>query len=266
LAPILLSSGIRHGKTQENVMDHKTFKLCAGLLGASALLVGCGPDAGERAGTQQSRPGDSALSRNETGQPPGTAREPAVRPPTTAPNPAAPGSAAAPNAGAAVAGTPSLMARAEIRPIGDSTVRGIVEFQGTAGGDGPTTIHVMLMGLAAGPHGLHVHTGTDCAAPGEHLNPLDAPHGPANAASGMRHLGDLGNVTADAAGMVDETLRDSLLHGDASFIDRVLVVHEGQDDLATQPDGDAGEPIGCGVIEAAGEDVLSRSDAPNRGV
>ena len=246
-------------------MDNRTLKLCTGLLGASALLVGCGPEPGERAGTQQSRPGDSALSRNESGQPPAD-REPTVREPTTAPNPAAPGGAAAPDAGAAPAVTPRLMARAEIRPVADNTVRGVVEFQAGAGSDGPTTIDVMLMGLAAGPHGLHVHTGTDCAAPGEHLNPLDAPHGPANGASGMRHLGDLGNVTADAAGMVDETLRDSQLHGDASFVGRVLVVHEGQDDLATQPDGNSGEPIGCGVIEAAEEDVLSRGDAPNRGV
>jgi Cu-Zn family superoxide dismutase len=266
LASILLCSGSFHGTSQENVMDNRTLKLCTGLLGASALLVGCEPDAGERAGTEQSRPGDSALSRNESGQLPRADREPTVRPPTTAPNPAAPGSAAAPNAGAASDEAARLMARAEIRPVGDSTVRGIVEFHAAAGDEGPTTIDIMLMGLPAGPHGVHVHTGTDCAAPGEHLNPLDAPHGPANAASGMRHLGDLGNVTADAAGMVDETLRDSLLHDDASFVGRVLVVHEGQDDLATQPDGSAGEPIGCGVIEAAGEDVLSSSDSPNRGV
>jgi len=243
-------------------MNNRNLKLCAGLLGASTFLVGCGPDAGERADSAQSRPGDSALSRNASGQPPAT--DPAVRPPTPA-NPAAPGGAAAPDAGAPPAATPRLTARAEIRPLGDNTVRGVVEFQAAAG-DGPTTIHVMLMGLAAGPHGLHVHTGMDCAEPGEHLNPLDAPHGPANAASGMRHLGDLGNITADAAGMVDETLRDSLLNSDASFVNRVLVVHAGQDDLATQPAGSSGEPIACGVIEAAGEDVLSRSDAPNRGV
>ena len=82
----------------------------------------------------------------------------------------------------------------------------------------------------------------------------------------MRHLGDLGNITADASGMVEETLRDSLLGGDSSLIGKVLVVHEGQDDLSTQPDGDSGDPIGCGIIEAAGEDVISRSDAPNPGV
>jgi Cu-Zn family superoxide dismutase len=159
------------------------------------------------------------------------------------------------------------VARAEIEPLADSTVRGIVELQTTAASDGPLTVDVMLMGLDAGPHGFHIHEGTDCMAPGEHLNPHNAPHGPANAAAGARHLGDLGNVTADAAGMVDETLRDSLLAGAASsLIGKVLVIHQGQDDLSTQPDGSAGEPIGCGVIEAAGEDVLSRGDTQDRGV
>ena len=158
------------------------------------------------------------------------------------------------------------MAHAEIVPLEDNTVRGIVEFQQPpAGTSGPLTIHVMLMGLDAGPHGMHVHTGTDCTAPGTHLNPQNAPHGPANAASGARHLGDLGNITADAAGMTDEVVRDSLLGSDGSFIGKVIVVHERQDDLSTQPDGGSGHPIGCGVIEAT-EDVISRSDISDRGV
>jgi Cu-Zn family superoxide dismutase len=185
-----------------------------------------------------------------------------VRPPTTEANPAAPGSAAAPPAAQG-----RLVARAEIKPLGDHTVRGLVEFQQAPdGGTGPMTIHVMLMGLDAGPHGMHVHMGTDCMAPGMHLNPQNAPHGPANAASGMRHLGDLGNVTADASGTVDEMLRDSLLGSDTSFVGKVLVVHEGQDDLSTQPAGSSGAPVACGVIEAAGEDILSRGPAPDRGV
>ena len=245
-------------------MDSKIFVHCAALIGAAALAVGCEPDASERSGATQSRPGDGALSRNESSQRPSAAdRDTGARPPTTAANPAAPGSAAVPPPA-----LPRLMARAEIRPLEDSTVRGIVEFQqAAAGSSGPTTIHVMLMGLAAGPHGMHVHMGTDCAMPATHLNPQNAPHGPANAASGMRHLGDLGNITADASGMVEETMRDSLLGGDASVIGKVIVVHEGQDDLSTQPDGDSGRPIGCGIIEAAGEDVITRSDAPNdRGV
>ena len=245
----------------------KTSLHCFVLIAVAGLVVGCGPGSSERqgaarGGSTQSRPGDSGLARSEPGQARSAAdRDAAVRPPTTAPNPAAPGSAAAPST------TPQLMARAEIQPLADHTARGIVEFQqAPPGGSAPMAIHVMLMGLDAGPHGMHVHMGTDCTAPGLHLNPQNAPHGPANAASGMRHLGDLGNITADASGMVDETLRDSLLGGDTTFIGKVLIVHEGQDDLSTQPDGSSGQPVGCGVIEAAGEDILSRGPTQDRGV
>ena len=247
-------------------MDSKMSRYCAALLGAAALLVGCGPDTPGREGSAQSRPGDSPLARNEEGRPPADAnRDATVRPPTTGTNPAAPGSAAAPGV-APPAAPPRVMARAEIMPLGDNTVRGIVEFQqAPTGTTGPLSIHVMLMGLDAGPHGMHVHVGTDCTAPGEHFNPQNAPHGPANAASGARHLGDLGNITADASGMVDETLRDSLLGSDSSFIGKVMVVHQRQDDLSTQPDGSSGQPVGCGEIEPA-EDIISRSDVSDRGV
>jgi Cu-Zn family superoxide dismutase len=238
-------------------MDSKIFWQCAALIGAMALISGCGPDTSERQGTApdgaaQSRAGDSAVSRNGSVQPSTGGNPATIRPPTATPAAPAP---------------TRLMARAEIEPLGEQTVRGIVEFQHAGDGStGPMSIHVMLMGLAAGPHGMHVHMGTDCMAPGEHLNPQQAPHGPANAASGMRHLGDLGNITADASGMADETLRDSLLGSDTSFIGKVVVVHEGQDDLSTQPDGSSGQPVGCGVIEPAGEDVISQGPAPERGV
>jgi superoxide dismutase, Cu-Zn family len=224
----------------------------AAVLGAAALLAGCEPDTG---------PGDSSLSRGESSQPPAAANRDggSIRPPTTTTSPAAPGAAPPP------AATPRLIARADVRPVGDNTARGIVEFQTAAGGTGPLTIHVMLMGLAAGPHGMHVHMGVDCAAPGEHLNPQNAPHGPSNAASGARHLGDLGNVTADASGMVEEMLRDTMLGDDSSFVGKVLILHEGQDDLSTQPGGDSGDPIACGVIKPA-EDVISLSGDQNRGV
>ena len=247
-------------------MDSRVSLHGAALIGLTALVVGCGRDASDsqgsaRDGSAPTRPGDSAPSRNESGQPAAPNRDSIVRPPTTATNPAAPGSAAA------LSAPPRLMARADIQPFADHPVRGVIEFQqAPPGGAGPMTIHVMLMGLDAGPHGMHVHMGSDCMAPGTHLNPQNAPHGPANAASGMRHLGDLGNVTADASGMVEATLRDSLLGSDESFIGKVVIVHEGQDDLSTQPDGSSGQPVGCGIIEAAGEDVISRGPARDRGV
>jgi Cu-Zn family superoxide dismutase len=257
-------AAVRHiRETQETAMNGKILVHCAALLGAAALIAGCAPDDSERGGSDQARPGNGAQSRN--GEAPNAAGRDtggSIRPPTTTTSPAAPG-AAPPAAGAPPAATPRLMARADIRPLGDNTARGIVEFQTAAGDSGPMTIHVMLMGLDAGPHGMHVHMGTDCEAPGEHLNPQSAPHGPANAASGARHLGDLGNVTADASGMVEEMLRDAMLGSDPSFIGKVLVVHKGQDDLSTQPDGDSGDPIACGVIEQA-EQVISRGDDPNR--
>src|SRR5262245_58552091 len=85
-------------KGQEREMGGKTFLHCLALIGVAAVVVGCGPGSSERqGGAPQSRPGDSGLSRNEPGQPPGAAnRDATVRPPATAPNPAAPGSAAAP--------------------------------------------------------------------------------------------------------------------------------------------------------------------------
>lgn len=238
-------------------MDSRTHWRRAALIGVAALVVGCAPDGSER-GTAADDSG--APSGAQSRQPSAADNDAAPRPPTTTPSPAAPGGAAAPPAAA------RLVARADVGPVADSTVRGIVELK-TTGDGGPLTIEVMLMGLEAGPHGFHIHEGTDCMAPGEHLNPQSAPHGPANAAVGARHLGDLGNVTADAAGMVDQTLSDSLLGTEVSMlIGKVIVVHDGQDDLSTQPDGSAGDPIGCGVIEAAGEDVLSRGDTQDRGV
>jgi Cu-Zn family superoxide dismutase len=239
-------------------MNSRTSWQCAVLVGAIGLVGGCERDPGS-----VGRPGDRALAPNESGQPAAAAdRDPSsgsIRPPTTTQSPAAPGGAVPP------AATPRLMARAEIEPLGDNIVRGMIEFQTAANGDGPVTVNVMLMGLDAGPHGMHIHMGTDCANTGMHLNPQDAPHGPANAGAAARHLGDLGNITADASGMVDEMLRDAQLGSDATFLGKVIVVHRNQDDLSTQPDGKSGEQIACGVIQPA-EPLISRGDDPNRGV
>jgi superoxide dismutase, Cu-Zn family len=231
-------------------MNGRRSSYCAALIGASAIGIGCAPDGAERDAADRSRSGGSEARSGST-QPPSANRE-AIRPPTATTSPAAPGAAAPPPTV-----PPRLMARAEVRPLGDNTVRGIIEFQTSVGADardaGPVTINVRLMGLDAGPHGMHVHVGTDCTTPGTHLNPLNSPHGAANAGAAARHLGDLGNIT------------DSLLSGDASFVGKVLIVHKGQDDLTTQPDGGAGEPVACGVIEAA-EDVLSEADDSDREV
>jgi Cu-Zn family superoxide dismutase len=260
LAPILLVT-LEPKANEEKAMNGKTPWHYAALLGGAALVVGCAPDPSERGTADGSRPGDSALSRNESGQPPAAGRDGgagSIRPPTTTTSPAEPGGAVPP-----AASSLRLMARADVQPLNDGTARGIVEFQSP--GNGALAVHVMLMGLDAGPHGMHIHEGTDCSAPGPHLNPQNAPHGAQNAAAAARHLGDLGNITADASGMVEEVLRDAQLGADSTFIGKVIVVHRGQDDLSTQPDGGSGDSIACGVIEAA-DDVISHGETLDRGV
>jgi Cu-Zn family superoxide dismutase len=161
-------------------------------------------------------------------------------------------------------GAQELIARADLSPNGDGTARGTVEF--LEGETGSLTINVMMMGLPAGPHGFHVHSGTDCMMPGEHWSPMNAEHGAADAAAGARHRGDLGNITADASGMVQETLSEANLGDDRSYIGKVIVVHENQDDLTTQPDGDSGEPLACGVIETGEGAEISQAPGEDRGV
>jgi Cu/Zn superoxide dismutase len=65
--------------------------------------------------------------------------------------------------------------------------------------------------------------------------------------------------------MVEEMLRDTQLGSDSTFVGKVIVVHQRLDDLSTQPDGGSGEPIACGVIEPADEDLLSSSESLDRG-
>ena len=244
----------------------------AALIGAATLIAGCGPDTPERGAAAERgpaesplRPGESPLARNERrpaasrGEPDTGA--PSIRPPTTATSPAAPGGAAPP------AETPRLMARAEVHPIGD-------DYRARNSGVSDCRRRRRPVDDPRRAHGRRRRARTASTSirapiarrPATHLNPQSAPHGAANAGAAARHLGDLGNITADASGVVEEMLRDAQLGGDLTFIGKVVVVHKGQDDLSTQPGGDSGDPIACGVIEPAGEDVISRSGDANRGV
>ena len=138
-----------------------------------------------------------------------------------------------------------------LHPTADSKVSGTVTF--TPGADG-VRVHAELAGLAPGNHGFHVHEFGDCSAAdassaGAHFNPTNQPHaGPDTAA---RHEGDMGNIEADASGKakIDYVDRQISLTDDAkSAIGRSVVVHAKPDDLKTQPSGDSGARIACGVI------------------
>jgi Cu-Zn family superoxide dismutase len=110
-----------------------------------------------------------------------------------------------------------------------------------------------MTGLAPGLHAIHVHENGDCSAPdassaGGHFNPTGMPHG--GPTSMYRHIGDMGNFAADANGEAHLDFIDThlTLTGPYSIIGHALVVHAGADDYVSQPAGNSGPRMACGVI------------------
>jgi superoxide dismutase, Cu-Zn family len=118
------------------------------------------------------------------------------------------------------------------------------------------SVSVATVGLTPGTHGVHLHTTGSCDAPeftsaGPHLNPTNRQHGHENPAGA--HLGDLPNVTVGAggAGTVSATLRGTREEILASLFDAggtAIVVHATADDYRTDPSGNSGARIACGVL------------------
>lgn len=136
-------------------------------------------------------------------------------------------------------------------------VDGTVEFRLRP--DGRLAIEGRVTGLAPGAHGFHVHENGDCSAPdatsaGGHFDPDRHPHGAPAAPADAHHAGDLGNVTANARGVarIDMTSDVLAVTGDHGVRGHALIVHAGEDDLRSQPSGDAGERVACGVIVTRG--------------
>ncbi len=134
-----------------------------------------------------------------------------------------------------------------------SSVAGTVTF--TSGSDGVKVV-ADITGLKPGKHGFHIHEFGDCSAAdgksaGGHYNPTKHEHGAPDVEN--RHVGDLGNIEADASGKAHLEMTDKMLKlsGDNSIIGYGVIVHEKVDDLKTQPTGDAGGRVACGVIGVA---------------
>ena len=134
-----------------------------------------------------------------------------------------------------------------------NSVSGTVTFTGS--GD-QVKVVADVTGLTPGKHGFHIHEFGDCsdakaANAGGHFNPAHKQHGAPDA--GERHAGDLGNIEADASGKAHLELTDSVmkLNGSDSIIGHAVIVHEKADDMKTQPTGDAGGRLACGVIGVA---------------
>ena len=145
-------------------------------------------------------------------------------------------------------------ATATLQPSSGQTAKGTVHL--TDVGDGNIEVQVDLTGVPAGTHGFHIHEKGDCGNnaqnAGGHFNPTGMVHGAPDAVS--HHSGDFGNVTADANGEVHThftTHSISLKSGDSiNPVGRAVVLHDKDDDLVTQPSGNAGARIACGVIES----------------
>lgn len=130
--------------------------------------------------------------------------------------------------------------------------------------DATGTLHVSVhaKGLTPGLHGIHIHNVGDCTAgvgpfflaSGSHHNPHGAQHGSENAAG--PHAGDLPNLQVNAGGVGQVTTKldlASLSAGGGTVFDTngsALVIHAGPDDLVTDPTGNSGGRVACGVIEA----------------
>ncbi len=140
-----------------------------------------------------------------------------------------------------------------LHPTEGNTAKGVITFTKT---DTGIKVVADVEGLSEGKHGFHIHQYGDCSASdgtsaGGHFNPENKNHGAPSDAE--RHVGDLGNLMAEADSTAHLEMTDSLISfsGEHSIIGRAIIVHAGEDDLTSQPTGDAGSRVACGVIGIA---------------
>eukprot|EP00943_MAST-04B_sp_MAST-4B-sp1_P005417 g5417.t1 len=138
----------------------------------------------------------------------------------------------------------------------DTGVSGVVKFEQTSAGSCVISWHIN--GLTPGKHGFHVHELADfsngCKSAKGHYNPEGKTHGGPNDEN--RHVGDLGNILADANGVAKGSMSDHLikLNGSTSVVGRSIMVHAGEDDLGkggnddSLKTGNAGGRVACGEI------------------
>lgn len=148
----------------------------------------------------------------------------------------------------------SATASATLASASGSKAAGQLTF--TASGQ-DVTVAGELTGLApSSEHGFHIHEKGDCSAPdaasaGAHFNPDMAPHG--GPSDTPRHLGDIPNIQSDATGkaVVNATIAGASLRngGPNDLVGKAVIAHAKRDDYKTQPAGDSGDRIACGVIQ-----------------
>lgn len=145
-------------------------------------------------------------------------------------------------------------AAASIAPTQGNSVTGEAQFHQAA--HDQIRVTVALSGLAPNSeHGFHIHEMGDCSSPdamsaGGHFNPTAQPHGPP---SGAHHAGDMPVLKADAHGNANVSFEFEGVSvvgaGDHDIVGRSVIVHAAPDDYKTQPTGNSGARLACGVIK-----------------
>jgi len=142
-------------------------------------------------------------------------------------------------------------ATATLAPTAGSTVAGNVAF--AQKGD-KVTVTARVTGLSPGGHGFHIHEKGDCSAAdgasaGGHFNPMGKAHG--NPDSPDHHAGDMPMLQADASGnasLTAELTGVSIGSGATDILGKAVIVHKDPDDYKTQPTGNSGARLACGVV------------------
>lgn len=155
------------------------------------------------------------------------------------------------------------VANAPLKSLGDSSVEGLVLFteseRTNAAGETERSVQITYEVTGMTPNktrGFHIHEVGDCSSDdgmsaGGHFNPGGHEHGSLHDEDS--HAGDLGNITSDdkgsAVGRISHVKKISLDSDDATnIVGRSVIVHAAADDLISQPTGDAGPRVACGVI------------------
>lgn len=142
---------------------------------------------------------------------------------------------------------------ASLYPANGSELTGTANFRDF--GDGKVTFKITMQNVSPGEHAVHIHENGDCSdnatGAGDHWSPENNPHGKRNVDLN-HHKGDLGNIriNENGSGVLTMTVLGWSVGGadSTSILGKSVIVHAGADDFATQPGGDAGTRIGCGVI------------------
>ena len=149
---------------------------------------------------------------------------------------------------------PRNEAVADLAPTAGNSAKGTITFTQK---DGTVLVVAKVSGLTPGNHGFHIHEKGDCGAAdamsaGGHFNPMSKPH--AHPSSPDRHTGDMPMLVADASGNATLTAELTLMRigsGLNDIVGKGVIVHKDPDDFTTQPTGNSGARVACGVIRKA---------------